>query len=60
MTQGKIERYHRSMENRILLENDDKKPFEDLSSVAGQTIEQARRAMENYLDFFQKSMSASP
>ena len=36
------------------------KPSEDLSTVAGQTIEQARGAMENYLDFFQKNMSASP
>jgi hypothetical protein len=26
---------------------------EDLSTVAGQTIKQARGAMENYLDFFQ-------
>jgi hypothetical protein len=33
---------------------------EDLSTVAGQTIKQARGAMENYLDFFQKNMSASP
>jgi hypothetical protein len=41
------------------MEND-KKPFEDSSSVAGQTVEQARGAMENYLNFFQKSMSASP
>ncbi len=38
----------------------DEKPSEDLSAVAGQTMEQARGAMENYLDFFQKSMSASP
>jgi hypothetical protein len=38
----------------------DEKPSEDLSSVAGQTMEQARGAIENYLDFFQKSMSASP
>ena len=38
----------------------DKKLSEDLSAVAGQTMEQARGAMENYLDFFQKSMSASP
>ena len=36
------------------------KPSEDLSTVAGQTIKQARGAMENYLDFFQKNMSASP
>jgi hypothetical protein len=38
----------------------DEKPSEHLSSVAGKTIEQARGAMENYLDFFQKTMSASP
>jgi phasin family protein len=38
----------------------DEKPSEDLSTVAGQTMEQAREAMENYLNFFQKSMSASP
>jgi hypothetical protein len=38
----------------------DEKPSEDLSSVAGKTVEQARGAMENYLDFFQKSMSATP
>ena len=36
------------------------KPSEDVSIVAGQTMEQARGAMENYLDFFQKNMSASP
>src|ERR1039457_797522 len=38
----------------------DEKPSEDLSTMAGQTMKQARGAMENYLDFFQKSMSASP
>ena len=38
----------------------DTKPSEDLSTMASQTIKQARGAMENYLDFFQKSMSASP
>ena len=38
----------------------DEKPSEDLSTVAGQTMKQARGAMENYLDFFQKTMSASP
>src|ERR1035438_6129218 len=43
-----------------IMAKDDKKPSEDLSAVAGQTMEQARGAMENYLDFFQKSMSASP
>jgi len=39
---------------------EDKKPSEDLNTAAGQTMKQARGAMENYLDFFQKSMSASP
>ena len=38
----------------------DEKPSENLSAMAGQTMEQARGAMENYLNFFQKSMSASP
>jgi len=38
----------------------DKKSSEELTSVAGKAIEQARAAMENYLDFFQKAMSASP
>jgi len=38
----------------------DKKSSEELTSVAGKAIEQARAAMENYLDFFQKTMSASP
>lgn len=38
----------------------DTKTSEDLSTVAGQTVKQARGAMENYLDFFHKSMSASP
>ena len=38
----------------------DEKPSEELSTVASQTMKQARGAMENYLDFFQKNMSASP
>src|SRR5476649_1964110 len=38
----------------------DEKPSEDLSTVAEETMKQARGAMENYLDFFQKNMSASP
>ena len=38
----------------------DEKPSETLSAMAGQTMEQARGAMENYLNFFQKSMLASP
>ena len=36
------------------------KPSADLSTVAGETMKQARGAMENYLDFFQKNISASP
>src|SRR5664280_1751778 len=39
---------------------EDKKPSDNLSAMAGQTMEQARGAMENYLNFFQKTMSASP
>ena len=35
-------------------------PFESVNELAAQTIEQARGAMENYLDFFQKRMFASP
>ena len=39
---------------------ENKKPSENLSAMAGQAMEQARGAMENYLNFFQKSMSVSP
>ena len=38
----------------------DTNPSDNLSAMAGQTMEQARGAMENYLNFFQKSMSTSP
>ena len=38
----------------------DDKSSEAVNTVAEQTMKQARGAMENYLDFFQKSMSASP
>ena len=38
----------------------DTKPSEDLSTMASQTMKQATGAMENYLNFFQKNMSASP
>jgi len=38
----------------------DEKPLEGVSAIAGETMKQARGAMENYLDFFQKTMSASP
>jgi len=36
------------------------KANEAFSSAAEQTIELARGAMENYIDFFQKTMFASP
>jgi hypothetical protein len=36
------------------------KPSEGLSTITDQTMKQAVGAMENYLDFFQKSISASP
>jgi phasin family protein len=36
------------------------KPSENMSAVSAQTLDQARRAMDNYLQFFQKSMSALP
>ena len=32
----------------------------DMSAMMAQSVEQARGAMENYLKFFQQSMSASP
>ena len=35
----------------------DKKPLEDLGEMAGQTMEQAKGAMENYFNFLQKNMS---
>jgi len=38
----------------------DTKPSEDLSTMASQTMKQASGAMENYLNFFQKTMLASP
>jgi phasin family protein len=37
-----------------------KAPFDKIDDTAEQTIDQARGAMENYLDFFQKRMFASP
>ena len=36
------------------------KPSENMSATATQTIDQARGAMENYFNFLQKSMAASP
>jgi len=35
-------------------------PSENMAETAEQTIDQARGAMENYLDFFQKRMFTSP
>ena len=35
-------------------------PAQDMSATMAQGIEQARTAMENYLKFFQNSMSATP
>jgi phasin family protein len=37
-----------------------KTPSECVNELAEQTLEQARGAMENYLDFFQKRMFAPP
>jgi hypothetical protein len=39
---------------------ENKTPPENLNEMAAESVEQARRAMENYLNFFQKSMLASP
>ena len=41
------------------MEND-KKSSKEPNVLAGQTMDQARVAMENYLNFFQKNMSAAP
>ena len=38
----------------------DTNPFEDLSAIAKQTMEQTRGAMVSYFDFLEKSISASP
>ena len=38
----------------------DKMPSSDMNAMMAQGVEQARVAMENYLQFFQKSMSATP
>ncbi len=37
-----------------------KAPAQDTSAMMAQGIEQARAAMENYLNFFQNNMSAAP
>lgn len=37
-----------------------KNPASDVSATLAQNLEQARRAMENYLRFFEKSMVAMP
>jgi hypothetical protein len=38
----------------------DEKPFAGMSEMVTQSTEQAHKAMESYLNFFQKSISASP
>jgi hypothetical protein len=38
----------------------EKKPAQDMGAMMTKGIEQARGAMENYLKFFQNSMSATP
>jgi hypothetical protein len=38
----------------------DTNPFEDMSAIAKQTMEQTRGAMVSYFDFLEKSISASP
>jgi phasin len=40
--------------------DNDKPPTQDMSAMMAQGVEQARAAMENYLKFFQNSMSAAP
>lgn len=35
-------------------------PFSGMSGVMQQSFEQTRKAMDNYLDLFKKSMNASP
>jgi phasin len=37
-----------------------KTPAQDMSAMVAQNVEQARKAMENYLQFFQNGMSVSP
>ena len=38
----------------------DEKPSESMSEMVMQGAEQVRKVMENYFNFFQKSISASP
>ena len=38
----------------------DPRPFEGMSEAVAKTMEQARTATENYLNFIQKRISASP
>lgn len=38
----------------------DRNSSEDLNAMTQKTMQQAREGMENYLNFFQKNMSASP
>jgi phasin family protein len=44
----------------MAMANEDAKPAETITETAAQIIEQARGAMENYLDFFEKSMHTTP
>jgi phasin family protein len=39
---------------------ENKKPSENMSAMVTQSVEEARKAMENYLNFFQKSISDLP
>jgi hypothetical protein len=38
----------------------DRKPTEDLSGLAAQTMEQARNAVDTYFDYLKKTVSAAP
>lgn len=38
----------------------DRKPAEELSGVAEQTMEQARTAMDTYFDYLKKAVSSTP
>jgi phasin family protein len=44
----------------MAMANEDAKPAHTITETAAQIIDQARGAMENYLDFFEKSMHATP
>jgi phasin family protein len=44
----------------MVMAKEDSTPVDRINESAAQIIEQARGAMENYLDFFQRSMYARP